>query len=98
MSTLTQLIDAFMASDSPADIGSHGWLHFWREELGHMEVREIRPDHVDGAIVKRGKLKAGRNMDAIVLQVRAIQSAKMSNLDRPLICHTPNVLSPLVVF
>lgn len=68
MSTLAQLIDAFMASDAPADIGSHGRLQFWREELGHMEAREITPDHVDDAIVKlakRGKLKAGRNMNAI---------------------------------
>ena len=67
MSTLAQLIDAFMASDSPADIGSHGRLSFWREQIGHLEVTAITPDDVDDVIVelaRRGKLKAGRNITA----------------------------------
>ena len=65
MSTLAQLIDAFMASDSPADIGSHGRLAFWREQLGHLEATAITPDDVDDVIVelaRRGKLIAGRNI------------------------------------
>ena len=63
--TLTQLIDAMMASDHSHDIGSQGRLMFWRSELGHIEAAEITADQVDdacGRLALRGKLKGGRSM------------------------------------
>ena len=67
MTTLANIIDAMMVSDSPADIGSHGRVAFWRSELGHLDIRDITDDHVEDAclrLAQRGKLTAGRNMTA----------------------------------
>ena len=66
MMTLAETIDAFMASDCPADVGSHGRLIFWREELGQLPLLEITADDVDDAVLRlaqRGKLKAGRGLE-----------------------------------
>jgi len=63
--TLTQLIDAMMASGQTQDIGSHGRFMFWRLELGHFKATEITADQVDDACLRlahRGKLKGGRCM------------------------------------
>ena len=67
MTTLANIIDTMMASDSPADIGSLGRVEFWRTELGHIDIRAITEDDVEDAclrLAKRGKLTAGRNMTA----------------------------------
>ena len=67
MTTLANIIDAMMVSDSPADIGSLGRVEFWRTELGHIDIRAITEDDVEDACIrlaKRGKLTAGRNMTA----------------------------------
>ena len=65
MTTLANIIDAMMVSDSPADIGSLGRVNFWREQLGHLPITEVTEDQVEDAIVflaKRGKLSAGRGI------------------------------------
>ena len=65
MTTLAQIIDAMMASDTPADIGSLGRVEFWRKELGHIDICAITEDDVEDACIRltrRGKLKAGRNL------------------------------------
>ena len=65
MTTLANIIDAMMVSDSPADIGSLGRVKFWREQLGHLTITEVTEDQVEDAIVflaNRGKLSAGRGI------------------------------------
>ena len=67
MTTLANIIDAMMASDSPADIGSLGRVEFGRTELGHIDLLAITEDHVEDSclrLAKRGKLTAGRNITA----------------------------------
>ena len=67
MTTLANIIDAMMVSDSPADIGSLGRVEFWRSELGHIDLLAITEDHVEDSclrLAKRGKLTAGRNITA----------------------------------
>ena len=44
MTTLANIIDAMMVSDSPADIGSLGRVAFWHAELGHLDIQAITED------------------------------------------------------
>jgi hypothetical protein len=62
MTTIADLAEAWMASVDH-HTGSVGRLAFWVEHLGHLDVADVTEAHVDqalDALVRRGKLKAGR--------------------------------------
>jgi len=63
--TLGDLIEAFMVSGGVVDVSGHGRLQFWKDELGDRLLDEVTADDVDACLtklVRRGKLRAGRNM------------------------------------
>jgi integrase len=62
MTTICAVIDAYVAVSPRLDQSALGRLSFWANQLGHIPIRDVTPDDVDGAIMRlaeRGKLQTG---------------------------------------